>query len=212
MEEILYVFLFTFFFRCRSFSTWRQLAFPLFLTAVTKLLRFSSNKIGLLWFLSLALALSLLSTLMYTLKLSRKKESAFVAVGFISKRPGSYAIYWRNARVLEMQNFILAYMKGWMYVWTIFSEPKFLGCIDYQFFLLMVVRCARLTRATAPPLISLQENGVTLWRRRQLQGRYQLHAEKIMIWDRGNFSHPASWQPNPEIVWYIRRLIPAVRH
>ena len=112
MEEILYVFLFTFFFRCRSFSTWRQLAFPLFLTAVTKLLRFSSNKIGLLWFLSLALALSLLSTLMYTLKLSGKKESAFVAVGFISKRPGSYAIYWRNARVLEMQNFILAYMRG----------------------------------------------------------------------------------------------------
>ena len=146
MEEILYVLLFTFFFRCRSFSTLRQLAFPLFLTAVIKLLRFSSNKIGLLWFLSLALALSLLSTLMYTLKLSRKKESAFVAVGFISKRPGSYAIYWRNARVLEMQNFILAYMKGWMYVWTIFSEPKFLGCIDYQFFLLMVVRCARLTR------------------------------------------------------------------
>ena len=134
MEEILYVLLFTFFFRCRSFSTLRQLAFPLFLTAVIKLLRFSSNKIGLLWFLSLALALSLLSTLMYTLKLSRKKESAFVAVGFISKRPGSYAIYWRNARVLEMQNFILAYMKGWMYVWTIFSEPKFLGCIDYQFF------------------------------------------------------------------------------
>ena len=82
-----------FFFRCRSFSTWRQLAFPLFLTAVTKLLRFSSNKIGLLWFLSLALALSLLSTLMYTLKLSRKKESAFVAVCFISKRPGSYATY-----------------------------------------------------------------------------------------------------------------------
>ena len=98
MEEILYVFLFTFFFRCRSFSTLRQLAFPLFRTAVIKLLRFSSNKIVLLWFLSLALALSLLSTLMYTLKLSRKKESAFVAVGFISKRPGSYAIYWRNAR------------------------------------------------------------------------------------------------------------------
>ena len=52
-----------------------------------------------------------------TLILSRKKESAFVVV-FISKRPGSYAIYRRNARVLEMQNFIPAYMKGWTYVRT----------------------------------------------------------------------------------------------
>ena len=42
----------------------RMLAFLLFLTAATKLLRFSANKIGLLWFLPLALALSLLSTLM----------------------------------------------------------------------------------------------------------------------------------------------------
>ena len=47
-----------------------------------------------------------------TLILSRKKESAFVVV-FISNRPGSYAISRRNARVLEMQNFIPAYMKGW---------------------------------------------------------------------------------------------------
>ena len=56
---------------------------------------------------------------------------------FISKRPGSYAIYRRNARVLEKQNFIPSYMKGWTYlrtypVRTIFSEPKFLGCIDYR--------------------------------------------------------------------------------
>jgi len=73
------------------------------------------------------------------LKFSRKKELAFVVVVvvvvFISQIPGSYAIYRRNARMLQMQNFIPAYMKGWTYgrtysIRTIFSEPKFLGCID----------------------------------------------------------------------------------
>ena len=101
-------------FRCRSFSAWWQLAFLLFLTAAIKVLCFSSNEIGLLWFLSFALPLCLLSTSMQTLKLSRKKESAFVVVVFISK--------------------------GWTYgltypVRTIFSEPKFLGCIDLPSFL-----------------------------------------------------------------------------
>ena len=46
-----------------------------------------------------------------------------------------FAIYRRNAQVLEMQNFTLAYMKGWMYIQTYgrFTsntypslEPKFL--------------------------------------------------------------------------------------
>ena len=147
MEELLYVFLFTFF-RCCSFSPWRQLAFPLFVTAATKFLCFSSKEIGLLWFLSLALALSLLSTLNEKLKLSRNKESAFVVVVFISRRPGSYAIYRQNARVLEMQNFTPVFMKGWTYVRTypvrtLLLEPKFLGCIDYQIFLPIVLRCAR---------------------------------------------------------------------
>ena len=31
---------------------------------------------------------------------------------FISKSPGGYRIYRRDARVLEMQNFTPAYMKG----------------------------------------------------------------------------------------------------
>ena len=95
------------------------------------------------FFLFLFLALSLLSTPMRTLKLSRKKESASLLLFFISKSPGSCAIYCRNARVLEMQNFTPAYMKGWTYVRTIFSEAKFLGCIVYQIFLPMVLRCAR---------------------------------------------------------------------
>ena len=95
-----------YFFRCRSFSPWWQLAFPLFLTAAMTFLCFSSNEIGLLWsFISRSSSFSVIQTLI----LSRKKEWAFVVV-FIFKRPGSYAIYRRNARVLEMQNFIPAYM------------------------------------------------------------------------------------------------------
>ena len=121
-----------------------------FLTAAIKFSCYSSNEIGLLCFfflLFLFLALSLLSTPMRTLKLSRKKESASLLLFFISKSPGSCAIYCRNARVLEMQNFTPAYMKGWTYVLTyfvrmIFSEAKFLGCIVYQIFLPMVLCCA----------------------------------------------------------------------
>ena len=42
-----------------------------------------------------------------------KERIVVVVVVFISKRPGSYAIYRRNARLLEMQHLIPAYMKGW---------------------------------------------------------------------------------------------------
>ena len=52
-------------------------------------------------------------------------------------------IYCRDTRVLEMQNFFPAYMKGWTYVRTIFSEPKFVGYIDNQIFLPMVLCCGR---------------------------------------------------------------------
>ena len=66
-----------FFCGCRSFSPGGRQPL-LFLTAAIKFSCFSSNEIGLLCFLSLALALSLLSTLMQTLKFSRKKESALL--------------------------------------------------------------------------------------------------------------------------------------
>ena len=58
---------------------------------------------------------------MWTLKLSRKKEFVVVVV-VISKSPGGYAIYRRNARVLEMQNFTPAYMNGWTYVRTLTDD------------------------------------------------------------------------------------------
>ena len=109
-----------------------------------------------LFFLSLALAFSLLSTPIQTVKLSRKKESASLLLFFISKSPGGYAIYCRNARVhvLEMQNFTPAYMRRWTYlrmysVRTIFPEPKFLGCIPYQIFLPKVLRCASFARESS---------------------------------------------------------------
>ena len=97
-------------------------------------------------FLSLALALSLLSTLRQCrpLKFSRKKELVLLLLFlFLSKRPGGHAIYHRNAWVLEMQNFTPAFMNGWTYVRnvrTIFSEPKFFECIAKQIFLLMELR------------------------------------------------------------------------
>ena len=41
---------------------------------------------------------------------------------FISTSSGSCAIYRRTARVLEMQNFMLAYMNGWTYVRTPYRQ------------------------------------------------------------------------------------------
>ena len=51
---------------------------------------------------------------------------------FFLQSPGGHAIYRRNARVLKMQNFAAAYMKGGRkYGQPILSQPKFLGCIEY---------------------------------------------------------------------------------
>ena len=44
---------------------------------------------------------------------------------------------------IKVCHFASANMKGWTYVRTIFSEPKFLGCIDFHILLPMVLRCAR---------------------------------------------------------------------
>ena len=110
MGEMLYVLLSTFFFAAANF----HLGISHFLTTAIKFSCFSSNKIDLFCFLSLSVDLSLFSTSMKTLELSRKKESSLLLLLllFISKSPGGYAIYCWNARVLEMQNFTPAYMKG----------------------------------------------------------------------------------------------------
>ena len=88
------------------------------------------------------------------IKIQSKERIGFVVVVFfLPKSPGGHAIHPRDARVLETQNFTLAYMNGVNVrtdVGTIFSEPKFLGCIDNQIFLPMVLRCARFGRGRAP--------------------------------------------------------------
>ena len=63
-ELMLYVFLLTFFFHCLLIFTLVAASISHFLTAAIKFSCFSSNKIGLLCFLSLSLALPLLSALM----------------------------------------------------------------------------------------------------------------------------------------------------
>ena len=103
---------------------------------------------------TLALAISLLSMSMQTRKFSRKKESALLLL-FLSLKVREAMRFTaetcRNVRVLEMQNFIPAYMQGWTYASrTIIEEPKFLGCIDYQIFLPMVLLYASFAHARAP--------------------------------------------------------------
>ena len=71
------------------------------------------------------------------------KESALVLL-FLSLKVREAMRFtaktYRNVRVLEMQNLIPAYTNGWTYASrTIFSEPKFLGCIDSRIFLPMVL-------------------------------------------------------------------------
>ena len=52
---------------------------------------------------------------------------------FISNKLDSYAIYGRNVLVLEMTNFTPAFIKGWIYVRTILSEPKFLQLFSWMY-------------------------------------------------------------------------------
>ena len=106
-------------------------------------------------FLYLALALSLLSTSMQTLKFSRKKDSALLLFSFLSESLGGHAIYRRNAQVLVTRNFTTAYMNGWTYVCAhgrFFQNQNFFGCINNQIFLPMVLPCARIARAMSPLL------------------------------------------------------------
>ena len=77
MEEMSYAFLFNFF-HCPLIFTLVAVRIFHFRTAAVKFSCFSSKKISLLSFLSLALALSLLSTSMLTFKFNRKKDSSLL--------------------------------------------------------------------------------------------------------------------------------------
>ena len=121
-------------------SPWWPPAFLIFLTAAIKFQRNWSP----LFFISRSSSFFVIHVNV-DIKSKSKERIGFtvvVVVFFISKSPGGYAIYLRNARVLELQNFTAPYITGWTYG-MILSEPKFLGCIDNQIFLPMVLSCAR---------------------------------------------------------------------
>ena len=96
-----------------------------FLTASIKISYFPTpNEIGLLFFLTLSLAFSLLSTSMKTLKFNRKKESSLLTLLFIlSKDPGGHAE--TRGRCLKCK-----------------ISSRLLGCIDNQILLLKELRFA----------------------------------------------------------------------
>ena len=131
-----YVFLLTCF-RCRSFSPWWSRAC------------FSSDEIGLLCFLPRSSSF-LVIHVNVDIKIKLKYRIGFVVVVFISKTQRNYAIYRNNARVLEMQNFIPSYMRGWTYVRTysvrtLFSEPKFPVDVEINVFELFQDLCFQIS-------------------------------------------------------------------
>ena len=113
-----YVFLSTFFFRYHPFSPWWPLAFPYVSHRHYKIFMFFFQRnFSPLFFVSHSSSFSVIHVNV-DIKIKSKERVGFVVVVFISKSPGNFVIYRRNAQVLEMQNFIPAYMKGWTYVRT----------------------------------------------------------------------------------------------
>ena len=85
-----------------------------FLTAAIKFSCFYATKLISFVFISRSSSFSVIQVNIDV----RIKSTERIELFLISKRPGGYAIYRRNARVLEKQNFTLACLKGWMYVAT----------------------------------------------------------------------------------------------
>ena len=135
--------LFTFFFTAAHFHLGGRQHFS-YSQHCHKIFMFPTKLVPFVFYLSVSSPFSVIHVNV-DIKIKSKKRMAFLLF-FISKGPGGCAIYRQNARVVEMQNFTPAYMKGWTYVRTIFSEPKFIGCIGNQFFSLMVLRRARFSR------------------------------------------------------------------
>ena len=122
-----------------------------FLTTAIKFSGFSSNKIGLPCFLSLALALSLLFTSMKRLKLSQKKKSALLLFFFISKNPGGYVIYQQKGAGAWDAKFHPGLHKGVDIHTDDFVKTKISWMhIHNQIFLHMVLCCACFVHARAP--------------------------------------------------------------
>ena len=110
MEEMLYTCSCSlFFFTAGHFDNLTLVAAGIshILTAAIKFIHFFSNEIGLRWFLFLALAISLFSTLMKTLKFSRKKHSALLLFFSLFKSG------WPWHSPPKRQDCTPAYMKEW---------------------------------------------------------------------------------------------------
>ena len=126
MEEILYVFQFTFS-SLPLIYTLVASNFSHFLSAAIKFSWYSCNEIGLLLFFFISRPTSFFVIHVKVdikIKPRERKNRLCCQVVFISKSPGGYEIYLGNGRVLEMQNFTPAYMKEWTYARADFLRTK----------------------------------------------------------------------------------------
>ena len=112
-----------------------------FLSAAIKFLCFSSNKIRLHCVFIPHSSTLLVIHAIVAIKFKSKKDSALLLFS-LSKSPGGH-LPPKRPGCLKCENFTKAYMKGGRTDRTILSQPKFLGCLDNQIFLPMVLRCAR---------------------------------------------------------------------
>ena len=84
----------------------------------------------------------------------------FVAVFFLFLKVRVAMQFTTETReYLTREILTLSYMKGWTYVRTIFSEIKFLGCIDNKMFLPMVLRFVHLRRESEADNNNIFNNG-----------------------------------------------------
>ena len=139
-KEMLYAFLFTFLFAVHLGAA----SISHFLTAVIKFSCCSYDEIGLLCFLSLTLALSLLSTSMQTLKFKSEERIGFVVVVFSLKV--RVAMRFTAEPAGTWNRIFQSGLHEGVDVRTYFLQnPNFLDA-----FLPMVLHCARFARARAP--------------------------------------------------------------
>ena len=130
------------FFRCHSVSPWWPLAFLIFLTAAIKFQRNWSP----LFFISRSSSFFVIHVNV-DIKSKSKERIVFtvvvVVVFFLSLKVRVAMRFTAETHgYLNSKIFTPPYITGWTYG-TILSEPKFLGCIDNQIFLPMVLSCAR---------------------------------------------------------------------
>ena len=130
-----------YFLHCRSFFTLLAANISHFLNAAVKFSCCSSSKIRTLCFLSLALALSLLSMLVQTSKFSRKKDSACCF----------FSLKIRVAvRVVNVTFDIGLHVGGEQTDGHVITKICLISSFPYLFFSPMVPRCVGFARERVP--------------------------------------------------------------